>query len=230
MVDVVIVFLLLLMAGRPTFLSRCSSLAEFTMVQPFDHPSSRIWHSFCLTFCFGVQISIKPHESMRKLSYHKHEWNVPQIATLVSFYRRFYEIQLDDLAWISSILLNKSCSLDQKYFRTFQCPVSKVNFWYCFEVSKNFSIKSSPTFPIDAYWKMGKNVRLLGTVMYKHLDDKPWIPNDTWREMKNATLKQNKYICCNECNVPQSYLKNYYMSDMYVLQNAYNICIKRHVP
>ena len=52
----------------------------------------------------------------------------PLILSNESFYRFVRLFWLCDLAWISSPLLNKICSIDQLFFMTFQFQVSEIRF------------------------------------------------------------------------------------------------------
>ena len=63
--------------------------------------------------------------------------------SLYRFVRLFW---LCDLAWKSSLLLNKICSLDQIFFMTFQFWGSKIRFCYHFEPFESFSISPSLIF------------------------------------------------------------------------------------
>ena len=65
-----------------------------------------------------------------------------------SFYRFVRLLSLCDLAWKSSFLLNKICSIDQIFFTTFQYLVRKNRIWPHFESFSNFSISPSPTFSL----------------------------------------------------------------------------------
>ena len=63
-----------------------------------------------------------------------------------SFYRFVRLFWLCDLAWKSSLLLNKICSIDLIFFMTFQFQASKIGFCFRFEPFYSFSISSSPIF------------------------------------------------------------------------------------
>ena len=58
------------------------------------------------------------------------KWRICKIFG--SFYRFVRLFWLCDLAWKSSLLHNKICSIDQIFFMTFQFQVSKVNFYHHF--------------------------------------------------------------------------------------------------
>ena len=59
--------------------------------------------------------------------------NRPQILIYESFYRLVRLFWLWDLAWKSSMLLYKICSIDQIFFMTFHFQVSKIRFCGHFE-------------------------------------------------------------------------------------------------
>ena len=59
------------------------------------------------------------------------KWRICKIFG--SFYRFVRLFWLCDLAWKSSLLHNKICSIDQIFFMTFQFQVSKLRFWTILE-------------------------------------------------------------------------------------------------
>ena len=88
---------------------------------------------------------------------------------------------LCDLAWKSSLWLNKICSRVQIFFSTFQFQVSKVKFWHHFGPFKSFSISSSPIFFLPQNSNSAK---------LKHLAIKDSVKTNTWRAKSRSIAKK----------------------------------------
>ena len=117
-----------------------------------------------------------------------------------SFYHFVRLFQLCDLAWKSSRLQNKICSIGQIFFMTFQFQVPNVNFWHHFGSFLEFFDYLEPNFSFIencVYFRSTKCEYLDGSCLASPrwvslLVAEIYYPDATFPNPANANPSQNR--------------------------------------